>query len=63
MFGETMLLVGDNIVDKLIHTIFAFEVVSPDTVKTLGIGFNAEHSLFEKHWKIVNFNKVKFFYA
>jgi hypothetical protein len=64
MLRETMLLIGDDIVDKLIHAIFALELVGPDTVKTLGIGFDAEHSLFEEHWNILSlFLYVKFFYT
>lgn len=53
VFGVAMFLIGDDIVDELIHAIFTLELVSPYAVKTLGIGFDAEHSFFEEHWNIL----------
>ncbi len=49
MFGYTSIFFGHNLINKFIHTIFTFEMISSYTVDTLSIRLDSEHSFFQNH--------------
>ncbi len=44
-----MVFFGDNMVDKLVHAVFALEMICIDAVDTASVRLYSEHLLLKNH--------------